>query len=104
MAIKIRFLVVESAHFPFPLLEHARSLPLRHAHTKDLATAGSFPNKSRLSPGANYWKWKDSNPIQAANNGLDLRHSQYNAIGQSLIKKTLIASPHSKHTCNQIPI
>ena len=81
MAIKIRFLVVESAHFPFPLLEHARSLPLRHAHTKDLATAGSFPNKSYLGPGANYWKWKDSNPIQAANNGLDLRHSQYNAIG-----------------------
>ena len=54
MATKIRFSTAESAHFPFPLLEHARSLPLRHAHTKDLATVGSFPNKSRLSPGANY--------------------------------------------------
>ena len=69
---KIRFSAAKSAHFPFPLLEHARSWPLRHAHTKDLATVGSFPNKSRLGPGANYWNWKDSNPIQAANNGLDL--------------------------------
>ena len=75
MATKIRFSVAESAHFPIPLLEHPRTLPPRHTHIKDLAIAGSFPNKSRLGLGANYWKGNDSNPIQAANNGLDLRYS-----------------------------